>query len=422
MLPLLAPILAQLVTLNVGDRTEGRYIAPVDKHYEADTRPLVGLTFGLRHASLTLNYMPYVVAPELDTNPRYTLTFHTLALTGVYQVRRTVVTVNETASYGERDLTADVLGAGRGLTAPTGTAPTLPTSGNASGAAGGSTGGSMTPTGVGTGVQAPSQLHVLPQAIRFEAFTTSVGVTHRPSPAIALATVAGYSLAGGADAAARVDYPLIVGPFFSVSASDRLTHADQVATTVSAQYAGAPGSRTWLTLAGEKYEHAFGPRTAGRVGAGISITRNSQSDGLIGYSVYPTFDLAIGHSLDLAEGILTIGLTAFSSPALDPVRALVDPRLGGGANANWSRERFSLNASATTALSLLSQDSGGAFSSAYGVLAAAYRLGAGFSIECGLRSAWQSFEGQTVLPLTYAAFAAVAYGAQVPLNGGAVRH
>ena len=154
-----------------------------------------------------------------------------------------------------------------------------------SGASGSSTGGAS--AGGTTSTSNPSQLHVLPNAIRLEAFTTSVAVAHRLSAATTLSGSAGYTVAGGADEAARVNYPLIVGPLFSVAVSDRLSRADQVATTVSAQYAVAPDSKTWLTLAGEKCEHAFDQRTSGRVGAGLSVTRNSQSDGLIGYSIYP---------------------------------------------------------------------------------------------------------------------------------------
>ena len=108
------------------------------------------------------------------------------------------------------------------------------------------------------------------------------------------------------------------------------------------------------------------------------------------------------------------------------MRALVDPRIGGGANANWARDRFSANVSGTTALSLLGQYGQGAFSSAYGAFVAAYRLGAGvLSVEIG-RCCCGSNPSKAATDCYRSpgrpVFAAVAYAAHIPLNGGHIRY
>ena len=101
MLSLLAPILAQLVTLSVGDRTEARYIAGDDTHFEGATRPLAGLAFGWKRAALTLVYAPSITVTPLERTPRDVLFFQTAALVGSYHWRRTTLSVTEAVGYGQ---------------------------------------------------------------------------------------------------------------------------------------------------------------------------------------------------------------------------------------------------------------------------------------------------------------------------------
>jgi len=48
----LGPILAELATLSVADRTEARHIVSDDTHYEAATRPQLGVGVLWRNFSL----------------------------------------------------------------------------------------------------------------------------------------------------------------------------------------------------------------------------------------------------------------------------------------------------------------------------------------------------------------------------------
>jgi hypothetical protein len=425
MLPLLAPILAQLVTLSLGDRTEGRYVASDDKHFEAETRPSVGLTFVWPRVSLTLQYLPFIVAPQIDTDPSYVLVFNTGVLAGAYRWRRTVLNIGESAGYGERNLTSDALGAARTPIATLGgptTGPTQP--GMMPGPTSGTTTGtSPTPSMPATSTPSTAQPRALSHAVLLQTFTTSVGITHRPSLATSVHFDASYVVQGGVGSAAQKDYPLVKGPVFNAAASDRLTGADRVTTSVSAQYAGSgqPNafgieSRTWLTAANERLDHAFDAHTVGRVGAGISVTRNSQSDGLIGYSIYPTFDVGLTQASRLGGGHLALSIGVYSSPALDPVNVVVDPRVGALTSAGWSRDRFYSALAAATALSLAGGHSEGALNSANGSFTTGYRLGAVVSVDGGVRATWQSYQGTTSLPLTWGAFIGINFVSSVLLD------
>src|SRR3954463_6199406 len=100
MLPLLAPILAQLVTLNLGDRTTARYVHSDVNHTEASTQPLVGLNFDWRRSALMLAYMPTITVIPLEKTPRDVLVFHYGSLLGNYRWRNTIVTLTESIGYG----------------------------------------------------------------------------------------------------------------------------------------------------------------------------------------------------------------------------------------------------------------------------------------------------------------------------------
>jgi len=424
MIPLLAPVLAELVTLNLGDRTEARYVVSGTPHAEAETRPLAGLKFDFGRAVLTVTYAPFIVAPKVDTDPSYLATYHTAALVALYQWRQTALGLSELGAYGERDLTADALGAAR-TPAITTTTPTQTGVGQPGTIA--STPGSPLNTGTSTGtvsnLPANVQPRALPEVAHLQSFTTAASLTHRPSAATTLRADAGYTFAGGVGSS-RADFPATRGPSFGLSAAQRVNGADQFTSVVTAQYAsGAIDTRTWLSQINERWEHTFHSKvTVFRFGSGLSLSRNTQQDGLITYGVYPTFEIGIVHAERLANGTLTLALGAFSSPAIDPVRALVDPRIGGTGSVAWTRDRFTISTFASTTLSLIHSSSEGAFNNAGGAALTSYRLGAGFSVDCGVRAAYQTFEGQAVVPLSYAAFAGITYGAHVPLNGGRVTH
>ncbi|HWZ89372.1 MAG TPA: hypothetical protein VNW92_10995, partial [Polyangiaceae bacterium] len=168
----------------------------------------------------------------------------------------------------------------------------------------------------------------------------------------------------------------------------------------------------------EAWSHRLDPRTTTRLGSGLSLTRNSQPDGLIYYSVYPNFSAGITHSSLLGRSTLTLGSTLASAPYIDPVRALVDPSLTAAAFVGLGRDRFLSTLTAGSAVAVVTHGNNGALNTVNGAFTVSYRLGAGFFVDSGLRAAWQTFGGLTTIPPSVAAFAGITMGAQVPLNGG----
>lgn len=450
MLPLLAPLLAQLVSLNVGDRTEGRYVASAPRHFEAETRPLAGLNLQFRRATVTLFYAPTVLATRLEDGPHEWLTYHSGAFLGSYRWRHTTLTLGEYIGFGERDPAVDALGlrtaaatpqTPNSSTTPVAITPTTSTgtggttagsSGTPPLASGGtSTGAGMAPaTGTGmapvagsTGtpagqLPANGQARVLQQVVHLESITTAVSLTHYYNSALTLRADAGYTVSGGTDAASQYYYPLVRGPSLGVSATDRKTGKDTFVTSGSAQYvSGALPSRTLLLLGNQRWEHAFDHRTLTRLGAGLSINRNSQDNGTVSYGIYPTLELGIAHKLRVLRGTLSLTAGSFAAPVLDPIRVVVDPRVGITTNAIWSRYSFSVGTIGNTSFSLAGGSSAGALNAFNGSAFTAYRLTRALAVDCGVRGAWQSYEGQSVLPFAWLAYAGVIFAANVPLNG-----
>jgi len=424
MSPLLGPILAQLVTLAVADRTEARYIVSDEKYAEAATSPRVGLSFGWQHTTLSLGYGASVTVTPLDSTPRDTLLFHSAAISAAHTWARTTAVLTESVGFGQVSFRVQALGAPTFTGLPNMTGTSTPT-GTVNPPAGGTTGTTGTPgtTGTGTtampGASAANQIAASDQVIEYVSSSTDLVLTHVYSTVLSVQGGIGYSVAGSVGSEASAAYPVIKGPRAQVSASYRLDARDDVATSVGTQYAAAStGNDAWFAVASESWGHALDPHTNTRVGAGLSIARNSQPDGLVSYSVYPNFAAGLSYSARLARGTLSLGSGIAAAPYIDPVRALVDPRVSVGGSAGWGTGQFSSSLSGGTALSLTQSGSAGALNSASFSLGAAYRFGAALALDGGLRGFWQSFEGQTTVPVSYAVFLGVTVGLQAPLNGG----
>src|SRR6187455_2500683 len=112
MSPLFGPILAQAITLGIGDRTEVRYIASDDKYFEAATTPQVGLSVDWKHTTLSLGYNPSFTVKPLDSEPRNLLIFHNGSLSGSYRWQHSTLTLSETIGYGELNFVSQALTTG----------------------------------------------------------------------------------------------------------------------------------------------------------------------------------------------------------------------------------------------------------------------------------------------------------------------
>jgi len=418
MSPLLGPILAQLVTLGLSDRTEARYIASDDKYFELATLPRASLNFGWKHTTLTLGYGPSFTVTPLDSGDQAELViFHNAFVAGDYRWRRTTVGVSEYLGVGRVNFETLALTTGApGVVDKPGTTPGGTATNGGMPVAGTGTG---TGTGTVTGIPAANQIRATDRIIAYAISSTTLSITQLVSPVFRVNGEVGYVVTGGIESTPAADYPLVKGPRALASGTYHVTRQDDAISTLSWQYgAASTGIDSWVSLASETWAHAFDARTNSQLGAGVSATRSSQPDGLVAYSIYPTFIATITHTTPLDRGTLSYGFGVSAAPVLDPVRALVDPRVSLLGTLGWGRDRFFSALAAGSLLSLDKQSTAGALSSATGSFTVGYRLGAGFSVDSGLRATWQSFEGHTTVPLSWAAFVGLTYTAALPLGGG----
>jgi hypothetical protein len=414
---LLAPLFAQVVTLGVADRSEVRYLTPYNYEYEAETVPGVRLTLRLPRYEAMLGYDASLIVAPLEREPRDLLVYHTLLFDTSYRFRRSSISFSSTGSFGEVNFRAQALGAAA-----------TPEPGTTEGAPGdqGTTPDPMRPPEPTVPEQQP-QTRIRDVPTRYGRWSTTLGGGHRPTREVTLAASVTYTMAGGLDAQALEDYPLTRGWVASIFGTHehKLAARDALSSNVTLQQAwssqdagGASGNEVTTLLAGATWTHRYTPHTSSQLGPGISVSRTPAFEVYTAWSVYPTFTAAVTHERKLARGLLTLTLNAFSTPELDPLRATVDPRIGGRAAAGWTRDRFSTSLTGSATISIAAADNNpGAFDQRQAALVAGYRLTDWLLVDAGGRLAEQQYQDTTTIPLTYVAFVGLTLGHVVPLVG-----
>jgi hypothetical protein len=421
MSPLLAPILAQLVTLGVGDSSELRYVRIDYSRVEAATSPRVGLNFGWQRTNLSLAYGPTLTVTPLDSSDRRLLAFHAGSLAASYRWRRTALYFSESVGYGQVNFAVQAF-ADPNTTPVTG-APNnpVPTMGGTTPPVPNPTPGGLPNGTPGTGTQTQpgtvNQLRAIGRVVDYGTSYTTAGFSQVVSPALLFGGSVFYLYAGAFGAGADV-YPSVKGPGASATGTYRFTSHDGLATSLTTQYAqGSVGNNSVYLIANEAWSHVLDPRTTTLVGAGVSTFRNSLRDGTVSYSVFPTLNASINHVTPLKRSAVSFGANAVVSPVIDPVLATVNPRLSFAGFLGWSTKRFSTSATLGTAVSLGSYGKqAGTFNSINGSLGANYQLADAVSLNTGVRANWQSFQGFSNVPLGYAVFAGLSFAAVVPLS------
>jgi hypothetical protein len=174
------------------------------------------------------------------------------------------------------------------------------------------------------------------------------------------------------------------------------------------QAATANASETWL--------HRFDDRTSSTLGAGMNVTRFSQDNGLAGISIYPTLQAGVSHRVKVEGGTLTLSANTYAAPVVDPLRATVDPRVGVGGVAVYARQKLTLTATTNAALSLAPNDRrSNAFNAVFAEARAGYSLGKLTLVDTGARVARQTYGGANVVPLSWAVFVGLTFGATTTL-------
>lgn len=419
MSPLIGPILAQLITVGVSDRTEARAVSSDDKYIDAATSPRAGVSLGWKHSSLGLGYGPTLTLTSIGTNDTRLVVFHSAFVSASYLWSRTTITLSESAGYGDvsfRDqAVAPVVAPGSSpVPVPTPTPTPSPTS------PGGATPQPQPQPPNGVTVN-PNNIRASVRVIPYASSVTNLGLATAVTPMLTVGGGAGYIISGSVGPDKSADYPLIRGPVFQAFANYSLDRANDVRSSVITQYAESTnginaGNNAWYGQASEGWGHKFDSRTQSQVAGGMSLTRNSRPDGLIALSVYPTFSALISRVVPEGHGSLSFGSSVAVAPVIDPVEAYVDPRFGFNGFVGWSRDRFSSNCTLGGGVPIATRDGRPELNSFYASLTAAYRLGAGFSADTGVRGFWQTVGREQTVPPTVAVFFGVSFAAAAPLN------
>jgi hypothetical protein len=409
MLILFGPIIAQLVSISAGDRTEGRVAVTDTATYVATTRPAVSLALLDKQLRLQLQYSPSFTLAPLESNPQL-LVFQTAGLTVSYGWRHTTLTVSQSVGWGTQNF--QLLATGGAANPPATTSP--PTNGT-----GGTTPSGGTPSGTGGQAQGSGQTTVprfLNRNIRYLMWTSSVSTNHALSRTTSLGAALAYTSAGSVETAEKANYPTVKDAVASLSLNDRIERQDSLGSTLFVQRStSSNGSDAVVVGTTESWNHNFDARTSTQLGAGLAGSRVSRTDGYIAYSIYPTFVGSLVDATRLWGGSLATSLTVGSSPALDPVTLVVDPRISLAGSVGWQRDRFSATCGGNTAFSVSGHQQN-ALSTVGAGGGIAYQFVKAFAMDAGVRTAYQVYQGQPVLPFTYAAYVGMTLGLSAPLN------
>lgn len=422
--PLLAPILAQLVTLGVGARSEARYTASdVDDRLEATGTGTVGLAFTSPHFSLTAGYAPTLLLSPLESSERrlhfYDTAIGTASAGYGFRLGRATLTLGQSATYTLQNPYLDALAGPIQVPANVAPAPTPePTAPAPDPGGNGSPGVNPNP--------ATTARRAANYRVQLWSLHSSLGLAYPMTRRSSMTASLDYSLTAGLGRSRR-DYPLLQGPGVNLGLSTRVTARDTLTTALNARYAWTEpfvlsGStletvnKSSVTTLDETWTHAFNSRTSSALAAGVAYTTNQTNDGPIQHSILPTGRGSLSYATRAGGGMLTVSGGVGVAPVLDLTTGSVDPRLGVGAGAGWVRRRFSLTADVSAAISL-DGDEEGAINSVSTNLTAAYDLGAGFSADAGARGAWQTFEDTTIIPPAAAVFIGIGWSAGLPLFG-----
>lgn len=421
MLPWFAPVLAQVVTLNLEDRSEARYVVAEDHRYEAATRPGAVLHLTGKSYQLSLGYNVSLLVTPLDATPRDLLVLHSATLDTSYRVQRTTLSLNSFVSWGE----VNFLTAGLQNPTPVAANPETPADGATDGGAPPDqpqpqpTNGAAPDAGAGTpGIQ---QTRAHNEVVRYSTTTTTLRAAQDVTRRLQLGAFVRYTQAGGLNDASLIYYPKTHGTSVGVDGQHTLllTKRDSFFTTSIGQHTKASSGNlatSWITST--LWTHAIDRHLSSSFGAGLSVTRISQTDGLIAYGVYPNFQLGLAYQTKLARGIFSAQVATYSFPALDPLRATVDPQVGARGSLGWSRERFSTSLTGNGAVSIASpQANAGAFDSYQASFVNTFRCTDWLSLDAGGRVIQQQYRGDNIVPFGYAAFVGLSFAYPVALYG-----
>lgn len=417
MSPLLVPLLAQLVTVGVADRTEARFSAP-NEHYEGATRPSVQLQLLWPRYTLNFGYNANITLTPLDSTPRDLLVYHTLTADTAYRWKHTRLSFSTSGSLGSVNFRRQA------LAAPTAAAPTTdgtPMEGTPSDNGNGQPTTDPNNPGATPNMQTQLQPRVTTDSVRYGVWSNTLGLDHQVNARLKLGADASYVMSGGLGAEARAAYPTTRGTLFGADLlyTVPVTRTDAFVTVGTLQQGfSSTGNDVTLGTGSEAWVHRYDRHTTSSLSAGVSMSRSHFAPDYDVYATYPTFAAYLFNNTRFADGTLNSGIGAYSAPTLDPLRATVDPRVGVTANTAWQLQKFFANVNGGFAASIAgSKNNAAAFNTISAGALLGYRFTKWLQLDAGGSMAQQAFRGNTTIPFSYALFVGVTIGASAPLGG-----
>src|SRR4051812_9493951 len=117
--PILGPllllpfVLAQAVTVSVGDRSEARARVQTGvTRYDVETRPVVRLDATTRRVGFSLGYSPLLTELNLGDPDAFFVLYHSAFASAGAHWRRTRLSLSQSGSYGRQNFRAAALAPG----------------------------------------------------------------------------------------------------------------------------------------------------------------------------------------------------------------------------------------------------------------------------------------------------------------------
>jgi hypothetical protein len=420
---LLPCLLAQAVTVTVGDRSEARVRIQGDvKRFDVETRPSVRLGIATPRTALTLGYSPGVTELSVGTPDAQLIVYHTGFASGSLRFERTTLSLSQSATYGTQNFS--VAAVALAPTAPPQAAP--PTASEPTQQLPRAPGDSQAPAGPpltpapsapvptpGTG----AQVQAVNRTVLFGASSTTAGIQHLVSRRVFAGASGGYDISGGLDEPSRASIPIQKGPFAGARVGYLATRVDNLTTFADARWVKTDDTvDARLYSAGEEWTHRFQPNLSGTLGAGAGftqietlvppVTRTKRLDPAAGAAMTYAFGVRGAH-------VETSGAVRVS-PVIDRFTGGGDQRVAWGLGVTWTERQLTLSGGVSGSRSV-DLTNPNAISAYGGSAGAAYHLTPEWTVETGVRASKQIMAGFEPIPILWGAFVAVGY-ASTPIR------
>ena len=408
--PLLLPILAQALSLNLGDATEVRLRSDqTGQHIDFATTGRVELDLKLRRTTWMLYYSPVLTELGVGSSTPTQYLMHTGGLTARLRLTpRTALIASENGAYGQQNFHTLAVSAQQPAA---GNQMGNPAAGGAQPNAGGA--GTAQPGGAPGQAASPALAVAGDRTIRFGSLTTTVGLEHALGHTWIIGGLAGYTVFGELDSYVPVTIPRSRTILGNVWISHAFSPRDQwVLTNTGKQIATEPSAEALVITTNIAWNHRLSLRSSTSVFVNESYIDSTDVTGRHANGVVP----GAGASLMWTEAIrppgtrLATTITAMVAPLIDYQTGGVNNMASGLVATRWMRKRLAFEVLGNASYSLSNYGPVNLLS-IYGLSEAViYQLDRRhFTVSAGSRQALQRFANGQQVPMFWVAFIGLTY-------------